>query len=150
MLSQLSYTPLGIGSLRDRDCFDKVSNRILFRLLRVGVPELESGTSSLSATRSNQLSYTPFFQSEGPTALLQQKDPPCGKRQSVKKLDWLSKGRTALSRTVSAISLTKILTLSFGFEFRVTRITDVQQRKRLFFLFFGSRSGSSNTRGFVA
>ena len=25
----------------------------------VGVPELESGTSSLSATRSNQLSYTP-------------------------------------------------------------------------------------------
>ena len=26
---------------------------------KVGVPELESGTSSLSATRSNQLSYTP-------------------------------------------------------------------------------------------
>jgi hypothetical protein len=25
----------------------------------MGVPELESGTSSLSATRSNQLSYTP-------------------------------------------------------------------------------------------
>jgi len=82
--------------------------------------------------------------------LLQQKDPPCGKRQSVRKLEWLSKGRTALSRTVSAISLTKILTLSFGFEFRVTRITDVRQRKRLFFLFFESRSGSSNTRGFVA
>jgi hypothetical protein len=27
----------------------------------VGVPEFESGTSSLSATRSNQLSYTPEF-----------------------------------------------------------------------------------------
>ena len=26
----------------------------------VGVPEFESGTSSLSGTRSNQLSYTPF------------------------------------------------------------------------------------------
>ena len=26
---------------------------------KMGVPELESGTSSLSATRSNQLSYTP-------------------------------------------------------------------------------------------
>ena len=36
----------------------------------VGVPELESGTSSLSATRSNQLSYTPvegvLFYSEKP------------------------------------------------------------------------------------
>ncbi len=30
-----------------------------FQLPQVGVPELESGTSSLSATRSNQLSYTP-------------------------------------------------------------------------------------------
>jgi len=29
------------------------------KLCGVGVPELESGTSSLSATRSNQLSYTP-------------------------------------------------------------------------------------------
>jgi hypothetical protein len=27
----------------------------------VGVPGVEPGTSSLSGTRSNQLSYTPFF-----------------------------------------------------------------------------------------
>jgi hypothetical protein len=28
----------------------------------VGVPGLEPGTSSLSVTRSNQLSYTPLYQ----------------------------------------------------------------------------------------
>ncbi len=59
MLSQLSYTPLGIGSLSDPNRFDKASNANLSRLPKVGVPEFESGTSSLSATRSNQLSYTP-------------------------------------------------------------------------------------------
>jgi hypothetical protein len=31
----------------------------------VGVPEFESGTSSLSGTRSNQLSYTPVFKLKG-------------------------------------------------------------------------------------
>ena len=60
MLSQLSYTPLGIESLRDPNRFDKASNGNLSRLPKVGVPEFESGTSSLSATRSNQLSYTPL------------------------------------------------------------------------------------------
>ena len=30
-------------------------------LITVGMPGLEPGTSSLSVTRSNQLSYTPFF-----------------------------------------------------------------------------------------
>jgi hypothetical protein len=35
----------------------------------VGVPEFESGTSSLSATRSNQLSYTPFFRLKSATTL---------------------------------------------------------------------------------
>ena len=52
--------PLGLGSLRDRNRFDKASNANLSRLPKVGVPEFESGTSSLSATRSNQLSYTPL------------------------------------------------------------------------------------------
>ena len=60
MLSQLSYTPQVIRSLSDSTRFDKTSNRNLPRLLKVGVPEFESGTSSLSATRSNQLSYTPL------------------------------------------------------------------------------------------
>ena len=45
--------------MRDRNRFDKASNANLSRLPKVGVPEFESGTSSLSATRSNQLSYTP-------------------------------------------------------------------------------------------
>ena len=33
----------------------------------VGVPGLEPGTSSLSGTRSNQLSYTPAVESGGAT-----------------------------------------------------------------------------------
>ena len=33
-------------------------------IIEVGMPEFESGTSSLSATRSNQLSYTPFAQAD--------------------------------------------------------------------------------------
>ena len=69
MLSQLSYTPLGIRSLRDPNRFDKASNVNLSRLPKVGVPEFESGTSSLSATRSNQLSYTPFFRPQSPATL---------------------------------------------------------------------------------
>ncbi len=50
VLSQLSYVPV----------INKNSEN--FRIRPVGVPELESGTSSLSATRSNQLSYTPNLQ----------------------------------------------------------------------------------------
>lgn len=46
--------------MSDSAGFDKTSNPNLSRLLEVGVPEFESGTSSLSATRSNQLSYTPL------------------------------------------------------------------------------------------
>ena len=34
--------------------------QIFKELLMVGVPGLEPGTSSLSGTRSNQLSYTPI------------------------------------------------------------------------------------------
>ena len=69
MLSQLSYTPQVIRSLSDSTRFDKTSNRNLPRLLKVGVPEFESGTSSLSATRSNQLSYTPFCRPQSPATL---------------------------------------------------------------------------------
>lgn len=48
----------------------------------MGVPELESGTSSLSGMRSNQLSYTP-----GSTCYVDHME-----RQSVRKLETLSKG----------------------------------------------------------
>ena len=58
MLSQLSYTPF--GSVK-REGGSVSHHPSLFKLLTVGVPELESGTSSLSATRSNQLSYTPVL-----------------------------------------------------------------------------------------
>ncbi len=36
------------------------TNQILPTELQMGAPEFESGTSSLSATRSNQLSYAPL------------------------------------------------------------------------------------------
>ena len=63
MLSQLSYTPESAAT-------DRATVGLTARMARqsgdldiaeVGVPELESGTSSLSATRSNQLSYTPAW-----------------------------------------------------------------------------------------
>ena len=60
----------------------------------MGVPELESGTSSLSATRSNQLSYTPVFAEKagksgdhsGPT-----RQVPLARARSVRKRIELSK-----------------------------------------------------------
>ena len=58
MLSQLSYTPGLKGEVRWERERSHTSDFTL-PTSRVGVPELESGTSSLSATRSNQLSYTP-------------------------------------------------------------------------------------------
>ncbi len=39
----------------------------------MGVPELESGTSSLSATRSNQLSYTPAIRRQATGVRQQEK-----------------------------------------------------------------------------
>lgn len=39
--------------------------RLLKKLLRVGVPGFEPGTSALSGLRSNQLSYTPVFCTAG-------------------------------------------------------------------------------------
>ena len=58
MLSQLSYTPLSGRTIWQVTAILARSQQPLNQIL-VGVPELESGTSSLSATRSNQLSYTP-------------------------------------------------------------------------------------------
>ena len=44
---------------REGTACKKFAGREYWVIEEVGVPELESGTSSLSATRSNQLSYTP-------------------------------------------------------------------------------------------
>ena len=53
--------PLRVNTLAGLRLFGKVfkPHRSTEKPNLVGVPELESGTSSLSATRSNQLSYTP-------------------------------------------------------------------------------------------
>ena len=56
--------PQGIDTLACRFELGKMTNRRNSKL-SVGVPELESGTSSLSATRSNQLSYTPVLNKHG-------------------------------------------------------------------------------------
>ena len=42
-------------------CHEQAPMRFAIGARRVGVPGVEPGTSSLSGTRSNQLSYTPFF-----------------------------------------------------------------------------------------
>ena len=60
-LSQLSYTPEGWTIGYRLQAFGKtLESEASSRWPgKMGVPEFESGTSSLSATRSNQLSYTP-------------------------------------------------------------------------------------------
>ena len=51
-LSQLSYVPI-------EGCEFPEGIRYPVQTIAVGVPRFELGTSSLSAMRSNQLSYTP-------------------------------------------------------------------------------------------
>ena len=65
VLSQLSYIPKGQKNKSQATNHKQTAVVIWCMsfgiLIPVGVPEVESGTSSLSATRSNQLSYTPAF-----------------------------------------------------------------------------------------
>ena len=63
VLSQLSYVPRE-NSRRPRHRLGKSWHSLHFK---VGVPGFEPGTSSLSATRSNQLSYTPLPNCAGGT-----------------------------------------------------------------------------------
>jgi hypothetical protein len=131
MLSQLSYTPLGIESLRDSNRFDKASNSNLSRLPKVGVPEFESGTSSLSATRSNQLSYTPLVRlvprvaSPLPHWLLVE-----GSGKVYGNSIACQRGRNPLLRRESPISLTQPATLRFAFALSIVRIFAFGQPQR--------------------
>jgi hypothetical protein len=100
MLSQLSYTP---GKFEERrvKCEIFELHPSLFKLHPVGVPELESGTSSLSATRSNQLSYTPVDQSR----ISMRNTRQSWKRESLRELAFVSKGCSRIGRQPASPSL---------------------------------------------
>ena len=53
----------------------------------VGVPGLEPGTSSLSGTRSNQLSYTPIIRPSDPSDVSDSSDQKNGGATGTRTLD---------------------------------------------------------------
>jgi hypothetical protein len=58
------FRPGFVFGLRPRLCRGMLPSRLRSERSMVGVPGIEPGTSSLSGTRSNQLSYTPYSQAK--------------------------------------------------------------------------------------
>ena len=64
-VATFSFTPRLFCCQRSNSRLSPRVNRFATQVYLVGVPGIEPGTSSLSGTRSNQLSYTPWWSRRG-------------------------------------------------------------------------------------